>query len=150
MKLPIFLILFGSNKILSIAVSITVILSSDDNAPESIILGAFGPALVGTVGMHRERHTKKSHKVHLWGMYVAPDHRRQGVGSELLRAALDHARRLPDVRWVQLSVSSAAPAAQRLYERTGFQIWGTEPDALRHDGRAAVEHHMALRLASFV
>ena len=47
-----------------------------------------------------------------------------------------------------LSVSSAAPEAKRLYERTGFQVWGTQPEALRHDGRSVVEHYMALQLKS--
>jgi len=31
-----------------------------------------------------------------------------------------------------------------LYERVGFQAWGSEPAALRHEGRTVVEHHMAL------
>ena len=79
-------------------------------------------------------------------MYVAPSHRRRGIGAELVRAAIRQARALPGVEWVHLAVSSAAPEAQRLYERLGFEVWGTEPDALRHDGRIASEHHMALRL----
>jgi hypothetical protein len=41
---------------------------------------------------------------------------------------------------------ASSPEAQRLYERAGFQVWGTEPDALRHDGQAVVAHHMALHL----
>ena len=28
----------------------------------------------------------------------------------------------------------------------GFEVWGTEPEALRYDGLAAVEFHMALHL----
>jgi RimJ/RimL family protein N-acetyltransferase len=115
-------------------------------APESVIFGAFSERLVGVLGLYRDRHLKAAHKVHLWGMYVVPDHRRRGVGAELLQAALRHARALPGVTWVHLSVSSAAPAARRLYERAAFEVWGTEPDALRHGGRAVVEHHMALRL----
>ena len=112
--------------------------------PESTIYGAFRPALVGTVGMYRNRHVKYSHKAHIWGMYVVPGYRRLGVGSELLQAVLSHARKLRGVSWVYLSVSSTAPEARRLYERVGFQVWGTEPAALQHDGRTAVEHHMAL------
>jgi RimJ/RimL family protein N-acetyltransferase len=79
-------------------------------------------------------------------MYVVPGHRRQGIAADLLQAALRHARLLPGVSWVHLSVSSAAPGARRLYERTGFEVWGTEPEALRHDGQSVVEHHMALHL----
>jgi RimJ/RimL family protein N-acetyltransferase len=115
-------------------------------APESVIIGAFRPQLIGAAGLYRDRHLKSSHKAHLWGMYVAPGHRRRGVAAELLQATLRHARTLRGVSWVHLSVSSAAPAARRLYERAGFELWGTEPEALRHNGQAVVEHHMALRL----
>jgi RimJ/RimL family protein N-acetyltransferase len=115
-------------------------------APESVIIGAFQNHLVGAVGLYRDRHLKSSHKAHLWGMYVTPSHRGQGIASELLDAALGHVRALTGVFWVHLSVSSAAPGAQRLYERAGFRVWGTEPDALRHDGETVVEYHMALPL----
>jgi RimJ/RimL family protein N-acetyltransferase len=114
--------------------------------PDVAILGAFEPGLIGAVGVMRDRHVKASHKVRLWGMYVAPAHRRHGIATELLRAAIRQARALPGVSWVHLSVSSAAPAARRLYERNGFELWGTEPDALRHGGEAVLEHHMALHL----
>ena len=98
------------------------------------------------VGLHRDHHHKAAHKVHLWGMYVAPEQRRQGVAAALLAAAIAHARTLPGVAWAHLSVSDTAPAARRLYDRAGFHCWGSEPDALRHDGRSGVEHHLALRL----
>jgi len=117
-------------------------------APESVIIGAFRNHLIGAVGLYRDQHLKSAHKAHLWGMYVMPSHRGQGIASELLDAALRHARALPGVSWVHLSVTSAAPAAKRLYEQAGFQIWGTEPDALRHDGQTVVEYHMALHLKS--
>ena len=115
-------------------------------AAEAVVFGAFAGALIGIVGLHRDHHRKAAHKVHLWGMYVAPGHRRQGVAGSLLAAALAHARALPGVAWAHLSVSATAPAARRVYERAGFQLWGSEPDALRHGGQTAVEHHLAVRL----
>ena len=115
-------------------------------APNSTIFGAFQPDLVGTVGIYRDLHSKSSHKAHVWGMYVAPDFRRRGIGLDLLAAMLRHARALDGVSWIYLSVSSASPEAQLLYQRVGFQAWGTEPAALRHDGQTVVEHHMALCL----
>jgi RimJ/RimL family protein N-acetyltransferase len=116
-------------------------------APESMIFGAFDPQLVGVLGLYRDRHQKASHKVHLWGMYVVPSHRRRGIAAALVHAALDHARTLPGASWVHLAVGEAAPEARRLYARAGFTVWGTEPDALRHDGRTVVEHHMAFRIS---
>jgi RimJ/RimL family protein N-acetyltransferase len=115
-------------------------------APEFVIIGAFENHLIGAVGVYRDRHLKSSHKTHLWGMYVVPRHRRQGVATGLLDAAIRQARALPGVCWIHLSVTSAAPAAQQLYERAGFRVWGAEPDALSHDGQTVVEYHMALRL----
>ena len=113
--------------------------------PQSAIFGAFDPDLIGAAGLYRDRHVKSSHKAHLWGMYVAPGRRRQGIAVDLLNATLQYARELTGVSSVHLSVSSAAPEARGLYERFGFHLWGTEPDALRHDGQTVVEYHMALQ-----
>lgn len=113
-------------------------------APESVTFGAFEPGLVGAVGIYRDTHAKASHKAHVWGLYVVPAHRSRGLARALLDTALQHAAKLPGVEWVQLGVSSAAPAARRLYERAGFEAWGSEPDAIRHGGESVVEYHMAL------
>ena len=116
-------------------------------APESVVIGAFADRrLVGSAGLYRDRHLKAAHKAHLWGMYVRPGYRRRGLGARLVRAALEHAERLSGVDCVELGVSSAAPEARRLYETLGFRTWGTEPDALRHEGRIATQHHMVVRL----
>jgi RimJ/RimL family protein N-acetyltransferase len=112
-----------------------------------VIVGAFEEEeLIGVVGLLRGRHAKSQHKLHLWGMYVRPDFRGRGVGADLVRAAIDHARSSPGIAWVQLSVTAAAPAARRLYERAGFRVWGVEPDALRVGDESVEQHHMALRL----
>ncbi len=113
---------------------------------ESAVFGAFAPQLVGMVGIHRDGQRKGSHKAHVWGMYVATAQRHVGAGQALLQAAIAHARTLPGVLQVQLSVSAEAPAARRLYERLGFTRWGTEEAALCHEGRLVAEHHMALFL----
>jgi len=115
-------------------------------APDWVLFGAFDETLAGTVGVIRDRHVKASHKMHIWGMYVTPSHRGRGLGAQLLDAAIEHARSVSGVDWLFLGVSSAAPAAQRLYERAGFEVWGTEPDALRDGNSSVVEHRMALRL----
>ncbi len=115
-------------------------------APDWVLFGAFEESLVGTAGLIRDRHVKAAHKMHLWGMYVTPAARGKGVAAELLQAAIDHARATEGVEWIFLGVTEAAPAARRLYERAGFAIWGTEPDALREGNESVVEHRMALRL----
>ncbi|MDH3456902.1 MAG: GNAT family N-acetyltransferase [Gemmatimonadota bacterium] len=131
-----------------VAASVEAVREQLRQTPQSVIIGAFQDGLVGIVGLYRDRHAKASHKSHLWGMYVTPDHRQQGLGSQLLEAALRHARTLAGITWVHLGVSSAASEARRLYDRAGFRVWGAEPDALRHADQAVVEYHMALQLES--
>jgi len=137
---------FASSPRDDVASSADAIRERLQQTPHGTIFGAFQPDLVATVGMFRDRYVKSSHKCHVWGMYVAPAVRRQGIGLALLNAMLRHARELGGVSWVYLSVSSASPEAEQLYQRVGFHVWGTEPAALRYDGETVVEHHMALCL----
>jgi len=113
---------------------------------ESAIYGLFLSGLQGAVGVYREGHRKASHKAGIWGMFVAPELRRCGLGRRLLEAAIAHARTLPGVTQVQLGVSEDATHARALYESCGFRVWGREPDALRHNGRSVAEDHMVLML----
>jgi ribosomal protein S18 acetylase RimI-like enzyme len=111
----------------------------------NVIVGAFDPGLVGTVGVRRETFKKGAHKAYIWGVYVAPEARRRHLGRELLRRALEHARTM-GVELVQLTVSTQTPAARALYASEGFVTWGIEPDALRVNGTSHAEEHMFLRL----
>ena len=53
-------------------------------------------------------------------LFVVPSHRRTGVGSELLRAAVDHARSLGAVR-VTLNTDIQNTPAQATYEARGWK-----------------------------
>lgn len=139
---------FSSSAENDFASSRELLLPQIARAPEWMLFGAFDGTLVGSVGLYRARHAKAAHRMQLWGMYVAPEHRGRGLGAQLLEAAVAHARGLGAV-WVDLSVTSAADAARGLYERAGFVAWGAQRDALRHEGQGADEHHMALELPGY-
>ncbi len=113
---------------------------------DSVVFGAIDGHLVGMLGLHRLQKIKLAHKVVLWGTYVRPEARGRGIAGRLLRAALDHSRTLDGVTQVLISASDDAPGAKALYEGMGFQVWGTEPNALRHGGRGVDETHMVLLL----
>jgi GNAT superfamily N-acetyltransferase len=119
-----------------------------ENRTGSLVFGAFEGGLHGMLGLTRARHIKSARKAYLWGMYVKPAWRGQGAGAGLLAAAIIHARGLSGVRALYLSVSEAATEARRLYERTGFRIWATEPDSIQVGDKLLSEYHMMLRLPS--
>jgi len=116
------------------------------SGPGNFQLGAFAPELVGSVGMFREPKLKTQHRLYVWGMYVTPASRGQGLGKALLQAAIAHGRQLEGVTQIHLGVNEVAVGARALYESVGFNLWGTEPRAILVDGRYYAEHHLALDL----
>lgn len=111
------------------------------------ILGAFDDgALVAMAGVVRLGKVKTRHRAMIWGMFVTPAARRQGLGAALLGAAIDRARSWPGVVTVELSVLDPAEDAARLYRRAGFREWGVEARAIQWEGRFVAEHHLVLDL----
>ena len=111
------------------------------------IWGAFaGGGLVGMVGLQREAGEKMRHKAMIWGMYVGAAGRGLGLGRALLEAAIAHARAMPGLDRLGLTVNPEQAAAFGLYRALGFVEWGREPAGLRVDGADVDEAHMALVL----
>ncbi len=129
-----------------VASSVEVVRELLSHAPDSVVFGAEAGELVGMLGVFREKAAKAAHKACIWGMYVAPAYRGNDIGRHLLRAAVSHARRLQGVATVNLTVAETAMAARRLYETEGFEVWGVEPDAIRHGRDAVADYHMQLVL----
>jgi RimJ/RimL family protein N-acetyltransferase len=101
--------------------------------PPDAVFGAFldDTDLVGIAGFRVERSAKRRHKSLLWGMYVRPAARGQGVATTLVQRVIEHARGLPGIELIQLAVTADNPAARALYDRGGFVPYGLERRALR-------------------
>jgi RimJ/RimL family protein N-acetyltransferase len=79
-------------------------------------------SIVGRLSLARDQHPASRHVADL-GLMVARSHRRQGIGSALLGAAVEWARE-NDVRKLELHVFTYNEAAIKLYERFGFEREG--------------------------
>lgn len=121
-------------------------LLAQDDAPEVVLGARDAHGLCGVVGIAFESREKTSHKATVFGMYVMPDHRKRGLGVGLVRAAIALARARTGVRILQLTVTQGNHAAQHLYERFGFQVFGTEPFAVRVADGFVRKVHMWLDL----
>jgi putative acetyltransferase len=74
--------------------------------------------IVGRLSIARDQHPASKHVADL-GLMVAMSHRRRGIGTRLLEAALEWARQ-SEVRKLELHVFPYNEAAIRLYENFGF------------------------------
>lgn len=112
----------------------------------SFVLGAFWPHLVGLAGFFRKPGIKNRHKGTIWGVYVDPSFRGQGISRELMKRAIDHARQLPALESLILTVTAHNQAALNLYSSLGFTEYGLESQALKLNGSYFDEVLMEFKL----
>lgn len=85
--------------------------------------------IVGRLSVARDQHPASSHVADL-GLMVAHSHRRRGIGTALLKAAVDWGREA-GVRKLELHVFPWNAAAIALYEKFGFVQEGYRKDHYR-------------------
>jgi ribosomal protein S18 acetylase RimI-like enzyme len=114
---------------------------------DQFVVGAFeGGRLWGAAGFHREKRLKVRHKGRIWGVYVSPEKRGQGLARKMLETVLQRASAVNGLEHVLLSVAAKQTAAIHLYESLGFECWGREPRGLRVGDEYIDEHYMLRRV----
>lgn len=106
--------------------------NSTDNAV-MIYFAVHDQQLIGMCGITRTNSPKIQHSANIVGMYVRPDWRGFRIAEGLITACLDWAR-TQGVKIVKLAVVTTNVRAIRCYARSGFQVYGIEPQALYYDG----------------
>ena len=126
---------------------VTQSLRKRDTAPDDVTFGAFdGETLVGIAGFRRGEEVKKRHKGVIWGMYVPREMRGKGIGKALLEAAIAHAKTLPQLEQINLSVVLTSREARHLFISLGFETYGLERRALKLRDRYFDQELMTLHL----
>lgn len=111
------------------------------------VFGAFeGERLIGVVSLIREEKRKERHKAAIFGMYVEPKMRQNGIGRRLIGRVVDAAHRMHGLKQVRLAVVASNRPALRLYKSAGFEIYGREEDALFVAGKFHAELFLVRRL----
>ena len=103
------------------------------SGPDPLMAAFVGGEIIGTAGCYVDGGVKSKHIGNVWGMYVAPAHRRAGIGKALLEAVIaDVSTRVDQIH---LDVVTGNPAAYTLYRQNGFTAYGIVPRAMRYQGR---------------
>lgn len=112
------------------------------------IWGVFaGPTLAGVAGLELNHREKTRHRATVFGVFVAPEFRGRGLARLLLDAVLAGARAVPGLERLDLTVTAHNTAARHLYEQSDFHLWGTDPDAIRWQGKSWTKLHYVISLA---
>ncbi len=119
---------------------------SDHNRGDFVV-GTFDHNnLIGVAGFYREAFEKFRHKGNIWGVYVTPTYRGQGLGKPMLGKVIETVRARTNVKQLRLTVVTKNVAAVQLYQSLGFKIFGTELQSLNLDDVFYDEHYMQLQL----
>jgi len=116
--------------------TINKLLITSEERKDAPILGAWeGEKLVGLAGVNRDLRPTVRHKSTLWGMYVSPAHRKQGIGYELLSKIIEVLKEESDLRMIRAVVTITSADALALLNKMGFKVYGQEPEAKQWEGK---------------
>lgn len=112
----------------------------------SEIFGAFlQEEIVGCAGFFIYSPLKMQHRGCLFSMYTRRLYRNQGIADNLLRKIIEHARK--HVIQLHATVVTSNETAIKLYQKNGFNIYGTEPRSLKISENYYDEHLMILKFS---
>lgn len=117
--------------------------------PPGGIFGGFAASsedLAASVTLVVPAGRKQRHRGHVYGLYVEPSWRNQGLGRALMEALIRHAREQPGLRVLLLAVTTPNAGARRLYLGLDFQAYGVEPRALQVGQRLIDEELLSMEL----
>jgi GNAT superfamily N-acetyltransferase len=97
-------------------------LAEIDRGPGAVLVAEVEGQLLGVCQLIVFRHLQNRGGLcaEVESVHVHPDHRSHGIGTILMRAAVQRAQELGCYR-VQLTSNNARPEAHRFYERLGFE-----------------------------
>ncbi|HTS09344.1 MAG TPA: GNAT family N-acetyltransferase [Candidatus Eisenbacteria bacterium] len=117
------------------------------SSADAFVVGASeGSRLIGMAGFYRDQGGKSRHKARVWGVYVSPAARGNGVGRGLMQKLLERGTKVNGVEQILISVTSTQTAAIKLYRSLGFEPFGHEPRALKVAGKFIDEEYMVMRV----
>jgi len=111
---------------------------------QSLVVAYAHHTCIGMAGCHVDASTKMQHCGMIWGVYVTPAYRGQGVATQLLQALIAHGAQ-QQLRMLKLSVTVGQQHALRLYEHLGFVVYAHEPALLYMDNTEIDALHMVYR-----
>ena len=109
-----------------------------------VFFGALTPdgELVGIMAFDVSQ-GRQAHRAWVIQVYVRPHMRGTGCAAALLDAVIDYAR--GEVKQLHLSVAAHNGPAIGLYQKAGFEIYGTDPRFMAVNGRY-IDEHLMVRL----
>lgn len=116
------------------------------NKEEGITAMFHDEQIVGTAGFFQNEGLKHRHEGTIWGVFVKPAYRGNGISKRLIADILRRVPNQPYITQVSLTLEASNKPARSVYESLGFKLWGTHPRSLKIGDRYYDEAYMTLLL----
>lgn len=113
-------------------------------AATTVFAAYAGQQIIGSAGWHAIDIATETHRGKINSVFVQPEWQGRGVSDALMEAIVTDAT--DKVLQLELTMTTGFPRSLAFYQRRGFEIVGTVPRALCHDGEFSDEHLMVRRL----
>ena len=116
---------------------------------DSFTLGAYVEnVLAGVVSFARDGDDREKlrHKGIMFTMFVSKEFRGHGIARKLLEDLIKRVKAISDIEQINLIVIANNSRAKQLYEKFGFEKFGTEQNSIKWKGKYFSEDQMVLRL----
>ena len=119
---------------------------SDSPRTNKMLFAKSSDAVVGMIGVRFGFFEKTRHTATIVSLYVKPEERDSGIGTQLFEASLSLIRDKPYIRKVSLTVISSQIAAMKLYKKYGFEIIGIQKNELFYEEKYYTQFKMELHI----
>lgn len=105
-------------------------------------------SILGMVAVGRSKYEKMRHRGHIWGVYVDPSTRGQGIATKLFDGIIARASKSSGLVQLDIEVVTENTVAFELYKKMGFVVVGEQPRAIKVNGKYFDEHLLVRHLDS--
>lgn len=114
---------------------------------DDFVLGYFvNRELVGVIGLKRERKLSVGHKGTVWGLFVAPKFRKQGIGRALLKELIAKVSQNHNLDYIRAVVTVSSLNTEKVFESCGFSPYGTEKSGIKEGANFFDQRFMRLNI----
>ena len=110
----------------------------------NFIIGAFHKdKLIGISGFNRHDRKKTYHRGIIIQVFVVPEYQGKHIGLNIIKSTLNEAFKINGIEQVEIDVITINKNAEKIYEKIGFEQYGTQKNFLKI-GNEYYDHKMMM------
>lgn len=100
------------------------LVNSNKKESSIVLFAKDGKKIIGMIAGFWDKRKKIKHIAHIYGTYVDPKYRNQGIGEKLMHSIISELKNIKQIKKIKTEVNAKNIPAYNLYKKNGFRIIG--------------------------